>query len=162
MHRKAFTLIELLIVIALLAILVTLILGNFFTSLKKGRDARRKADLSQIQKSLELFYEDRRVYPTQAPGDGFVFKSEFADQTTGKVYMKKVSSDPAGVYEYKYETDSDGTYYKLFACLESDQQILPYLSNPTNYTCNIQCFGPDKSPTTQGCVWGVTSTNTTP
>ena len=43
--KKGFTLIELLIVIMILGVLAALITGNFFTSLKKGRDAKRKADL---------------------------------------------------------------------------------------------------------------------
>ncbi|PIP15252.1 hypothetical protein COX47_00635, partial [Candidatus Roizmanbacteria bacterium CG23_combo_of_CG06-09_8_20_14_all_35_49] len=59
MNRKAFTLIELLLVIIILGVLATLIIGNFFTSLKKGRDARRKGDLEQIQRALEMYYEDK-------------------------------------------------------------------------------------------------------
>ncbi|KKP49563.1 MAG: hypothetical protein UR42_C0033G0004 [Candidatus Roizmanbacteria bacterium GW2011_GWA2_33_33] len=41
MNRKGFTLIELLIVIIILGVMASLITGNFFTSLKKGRDTKR-------------------------------------------------------------------------------------------------------------------------
>lgn len=158
--KKSFTLIELLVVIVILGILASLLAGNFFTSLKKGRDARRKADLEQIQRALEIYYEDKRAYPTQAPGAGFVFGGEFSDQNNGKVYMKRVSSDPIGQFSYKYESDSSGIYYKLYACLENDQQILPYTSNPVNFTCNSQCKDGGNSNIT--CIWGVSSPNTTP
>jgi len=63
MNKKGFTLIELLLVIIILGFLTSLIAGNFFTSLKKGRDARRKGDLEQIQRALEMYYEDNRAYP---------------------------------------------------------------------------------------------------
>jgi len=64
MNKKGFTLIELLVVIIVLGVLAALISGNFFTSLKKGRDAKRKADLEQIQRALEMYYEDKKAYPT--------------------------------------------------------------------------------------------------
>lgn len=159
-NKKSFTLIELLVVIVILGILASLLAGNFFTSLKKGRDARRKADLEQVQRALEIYYEDKRAYPTQAPGSGFVFNGEFSDQVNGKVYMKKVSTDPIGQNSYKYESDSNGSYYKLYACLENDQQILPYLSNPSNFVCNIQCKDVDNNNV--ACIWGVSSPNITP
>ena len=55
MNKKGFTLIELLLVIIILGVLSALITGNFFTSLKKGRDAKRKADLEQTQRALEMY-----------------------------------------------------------------------------------------------------------
>ncbi len=159
-NNKGFTLIELLIVIIILGVLASLITGNFFTSLKKGRDARRKADLGQIQKALELYYEDKRAYPTQAPNPGFVFGEQFSDSTTGKTYMQRVATDPVGNVDYHYESDSDGTYFKLYSCLENDQQVLPYLSNPTSYTCNKNCK--DKGNNTVSCIWGISSPNVNP
>ena len=160
MNKKGFTLIELLLVIIILGFLTSLIAGNFFTSLKKGRDARRKGDLEQIQRALEMYYEDNRAYPTQAAGAGFVFGGDFS--SSGKTYMKKVPNDPVAGKNYKYETDSNGSYYKLYACLENDQQVLPYLSTPTSFSCNKQCLRPDKTPTTEGCIWGISSSNTSP
>ena len=124
--KPGFTLIELLVVIMILGILAVLISGNFFTSLKKGRDARRKADLEQTQRALEMYYEDKRAYPTQAAGNGFVFNSEFSD--SGKIYMKKVPNDPVSGKDYKYVYDSTNDGYKLYACLENTQQVLPYSS----------------------------------
>ncbi|MBI5127117.1 prepilin-type N-terminal cleavage/methylation domain-containing protein [Candidatus Roizmanbacteria bacterium] len=159
-NNKGFTLIELLIVIIILGVLAALITGNFFTSLKKGRDARRKADIGQVQKALELYYEDKRAYPTQAPDPGFVFGEQFSDPSTGKTYMQRVATDPLGNTDYRYESDTDGTYYKLYACLENDQQNLPYLSSPTSYNCNKNCK--DKDNNTIPCIWGISSANINP
>lgn len=158
-NKKGFTLIELLLVMIILGVLATLITSNFFTSLKKGRDARRKTDLDQIQKALEFYYEDNRAYPTPMSPNGFIFGDKFYDPTTGKTYMVKVPNDPSGK-NYYYESDSVGSYYKLYACLENNQQILPYISNPSNFSCNNYCK--DSSNNNVPCIWGVSSTNTNP
>ncbi len=159
--KKGFTLIEILIVMIIFSILAAMITGNFFTSLKKGRDARRKADLEQIQKSLEMYYEDKRAYPTpiSGGGSGFVFGSEFSDPTNGKVYMYKVPNDPITTKNYQYV--SSGQTYGLYSCLENTEQVLPYVS--TNYdpfTCNVNCEKSDGSSTP--CIWGISDTNSTP
>src|SRR3989338_3495686 len=96
MSKKAFTLIELLIVIVLLGVLAALISGNFITSLKKGRDAKRKGDLEQITRALEMYYEDKKSYPLTA---GLTFGEKFCENnpcgaTSDKVYMQKVPNDP--------------------------------------------------------------------
>ncbi len=153
---QGFTLIELLVVIMILGILAALISGNFFTSLKKGRDARRKADLEQLQRALELHYEDNRTYPQAI----YVAGGALTDpETPERVYMKKVPVDPQGA-TYGYETDTDRTYYRLYACLENDQQILPYESSPSTFTCSHNCK--NQSGNGVSCIWGVASSNTSP
>ncbi len=160
--KKAFTLLELLIVIVILGVLSTLIIGNFITSLQKGRDARRKADLEQIQKALEMYYEDNNLYPTAAPTPGFVFGSQFA--VSGKVYMEKVPNDPLNGKNYEYDYDATNNGFKLYACLENNQQILPYttaLSPSGGLTCSTTCYAQD-GKTKIACFWGISSTNVSP
>ena len=154
MNRKGFTLIELLVVITILGVMASLITGNFFASLKKGRDAKRKADLQQVQQALEMYYEDKKVYPPTLN-----FGSNLTDSVSGKVYMQKLPKDPKSG-NYEYEVDVNGTYYKLYSCLENDQQTLPYVSVPGSYTCDQNCK--DKEDNTVSCIWGVSSPNTNP
>ncbi len=157
--KKGFTLLELTVVIAILGVLSALITGNFITSLKKGRDARRKADLEQIQRALEMYYEDKKTYPTFS----FPFGNKLCETETcasgEKVYMQKVPNDPSG---FSYGYNSDGTYYRLYACLENNQQILPYQSQ--NYsgviTCNNNCK--TQNGNLIPCIWGISSPNTNP
>ena len=154
MNKKGFTLIELLIVIAILGVLAALISGNFITSLKKGRDAKRKADLEQTQRALEMYYEDKKAYPTTE----LTFGSALSDSVSGKIYMQKVPNDPVSGKNYQY-LSSDGTNYKLFACLENNQQILPYESTGYSLTC-LNCK--NQAGGTVVCIWGVSSTNISP
>lgn len=155
--KKSFTLIELLVVIIILGSLSALIFGNFFTSLKKGRDARRKADLEQIQKALEMYYEDNRQYP-----DNLSFGEELS--FNGKVYMKKVPNDPVASRRYKYVYDSINNGYQLYACLENTEQILPNqepLQPAGGFNCPTNCFASD-GQTKITCIWGVSSSNLSP
>jgi prepilin-type N-terminal cleavage/methylation domain-containing protein len=52
--NNAFTLIEVLVVIAILAGLVAILYPNFLDVRQKTRDTQRKNDLKQIQKALTL------------------------------------------------------------------------------------------------------------
>ena len=68
MSKKAFTLIELLIVIAILALVVSVAIAllNPLQEFGRADDARRKADLNTLRKSFEDYYNDKGCYPTAA------------------------------------------------------------------------------------------------
>lgn len=156
--KSGFTLIELLVVIMILGILAALISGNFFTSLKKGRDAKRKADLEQTQRALEMYYEDKKTYPTFTFPFGGKLCETSSCASSEKVYMQKVPNDPISGKTYQY-LSSTGTDYKLFACLENNQQILPYQSSDYSLTCG-NCK--NQAGGTVVCIWGVSSSNISP
>ncbi len=63
---RGFTLIELLVVIAIIGVLASgvLVAINPLEQIKKARDAQRKQDLAQIQKPLEVYYNDNGRDPT--------------------------------------------------------------------------------------------------
>lgn len=111
--KKAFTLVELLVVVSLIGILATLVLANLNSARERARDAERKSDLRNIQTALRLYYNDNNSYPATltAWGDPWVD----GDVT----YMNILPADPlspAQDYLYIY-TDSDN--YTLRACLEN-------------------------------------------
>jgi len=65
---KGFTLIELLVIISIIGLLSTLVVVSFGSTRKKARDARRLADVKQLQTALELYYNNNHQYPI-VPGD---------------------------------------------------------------------------------------------
>jgi len=140
--NPGFTLIELLVVIAILGVLATVGLGSFQSSRAKTRDAQRKSDLSQIQRALEMYYNDKGEYPSSIPEAG----NEWED-SSGTLYMKSVPGDPRGG-NYCYE--SDGTYYKIYAKLENTKD--PKIIEPDSLECSA----------TDGYNYGVSSSNATP
>ena len=60
---SGFTLIELLVVIAIIAILATIVSINVVGAAKKSRDARRKSDITEVNKAVGLYRLDKGVYP---------------------------------------------------------------------------------------------------
>ncbi len=121
-HRNGFTLIEILVVISILAGFVTMLVPNFMAARIKSRDSKRKSDLRQIQKALELYRQDQtpQIYPTALPATCTSWKNA-TDATI--IYMSTVPGDPLtscpGQTSYYYVRDpSDSMKYTLYACLE--------------------------------------------
>lgn len=155
--QKGFTLLELLIVIIILGVLATLISGNFLNSLKKGRDTRRKADLQNMQKALELYYEDKKAYPLT---NQIVFGNPLCETNpasscgTEKIYMQQLPTESTAGCQYAYE--SDGTAYQLYSLIENDDdQGRGVIQEDdggyagTNCGCGV-------------CEFGISSSNSTP
>lgn len=84
-YKRGFTLIELLVVIAIIGILSSIVLASLNSARQKGRDARRLADVKQIQLALELYYDANGQYPTALSVASVV--------TPG--YISVVPSDPS-------------------------------------------------------------------
>ncbi|TSC93437.1 MAG: putative General secretion pathway protein GspG [Candidatus Berkelbacteria bacterium Licking1014_7] len=59
-----FTLIELVVVVAIIGILSSIAVISFKGQTAKARDAKRKADLATLQQALEGYYEVNGKYPT--------------------------------------------------------------------------------------------------
>ena len=70
-HGKAFTLLEMLVVIGIIAVLVGMGSVSYSTAQKKTRDAKRRGDLKAIQNSLEQYYSICNYkYPATFPTAG--------------------------------------------------------------------------------------------
>jgi len=171
---KGFTLVELLVVMAILGILVSLVAGNFRSSQIRGRDAQRKSDLKQIATSFELFYQDYGYYPPTE--NGYLMacfyeqgvggsrcdwgEDEFKDVYPGTVssrtiYLKKMPDDPSENYSYyirTFESTASPQKFQIYAHLENseDQDCLDgdCSNSPVSYACGSGI-----------CNFAVTSTN---
>ena len=68
-NNKGFTLIELMIVIAVLAIIATIALPSFLGQIQKARRSDAKQALFNAAAKLEQYYQDNKGYPTAANMD---------------------------------------------------------------------------------------------
>lgn len=102
---RGFTLIELLVVIAIIGILSSIVLASLNTARLKSRDARRVADLKQLQLAMQLYYDASSTYP-------------LALADLSPVYIASIPTDPVGQAAYYYERLSSGASYHLGADLE--------------------------------------------
>ncbi len=114
MNKKGFTLVELLVVIAIIGLLAAVAVVGINPSRQKARDAKRVADIRQVQTALEQFYDDCGSYPTAlttAVANGCTGGTTFGN------FMASVPVNPSpGGAAYTYT--SAGSTYTLTFTLE--------------------------------------------
>jgi type IV pilus assembly protein PilE len=101
MHRsnRGFTLIEIMIVIAIIGIVMTIAAPSFTEYLKKGRRAEVAGLLSEQAQILERFYSQKNVY-ANAPGlsagnDYYTIVPSLTDQTFLLTAVRKAGTSMA-------------------------------------------------------------------
>lgn len=129
-HRTqpGFTLIELVVVLALVLLLSTLAVIALGSAREKARDAKRLSDLKQIQAVLELSFSETSSYPKiEEPlplglGNARCLDATGFHATCADPYMQPVPTDPKdGAYLYQ---SSDGTNYTITTELEGKMATL--------------------------------------
>lgn len=100
--NKAFTLIELMVVILILAILAALIVPKVIGRAGDARVAKAKADISEIHRMLEQFRLDTDRYPTTQEGlQALVTQPN--NVKNWKQLTDKITTDPwQNPYVYEY------------------------------------------------------------
>ena len=110
---SGFTLVELIVVIAIVAVLVAIATPAYYSYVMKSRRADAKVALSEISQRMEGFYADNNKYATtfdqlKLNNAGFVKK--------GATYQSK-----DGWYQLSVEVDSSGQKYTLKATPQGAQ-----------------------------------------
>lgn len=96
---NGFTLIELLIAISIIAILSTVGFTVYTQGQILARDAKRKADLKQIQTALNLYYQDFKSYPNtlgnncSANAGGFTVCTSTASPSAQQPWINGVTTN---------------------------------------------------------------------
>jgi prepilin-type N-terminal cleavage/methylation domain-containing protein len=99
-QKKAFTMIELLVVVSIIGLLSTLTIISLKNSLEKARDARRYSNISIIKKTLDLYYDDHGQYLEEV---AVLFNTEMREEEDSFLNIKKVLAAPEDPeFEYSY------------------------------------------------------------
>jgi len=126
LSKRGFTLIELLIVIAIIGILAAALLVSFGGARQAARDARRIADMRQVQSALELFFNKSGSYPTGIRSGNW--DALDTSLTGAGIGVRKIPKEPItgrqDVDKYRYISDNNDQQYVLGATLEQDNSIL--------------------------------------
>lgn len=149
-RMPGFTLVELLVVVAIIGILAAIGTFGYTVAVKLSRDAKRQADLKVIQSALEQYHNDQHFYP---PSIFTISAGMRLTNATGqlpppletKVYLNNVPQDPG--------TQSSNPNYRYIPLPRSG---VCDTANPQN--CQLYCLyaaleagtPPDTSCTNQG------------
>ncbi len=160
--KKGFTLVELLIVIAIMAILASITVGQFQTAKKKANDVSRKSDLNGISKAIQMYFADYGVMPT-ANVDGRIEIKGVPVEWGGEmidgsyVYMKVVPKENnTKLPVYCYKTDAALKKYAIFAQLENTEdkecEVHSYNCGNAGETYCFSYVSPNTSLSTDGTL----------
>ena len=81
-RQNAFTLIELIVVLAIVATLLTLALPRYFSSIDRSKEVVLKENLYQLRDSIGKYYADKGKYP------------ESLESLVSDKYLRKLPIDP--------------------------------------------------------------------
>ena len=88
--KSGFTLVELLVVMAVIALLLSIAVPRYFSSVEKSREAVLRENLSLTRQALDKYYGDNGKYPDNL------------DQLVSGKYLRSLPLDPV--------TDSNATW----------------------------------------------------
>ena len=104
--NRGFTLLEIIVVVAIIAILAAYIAPKVAGRVDDARISKAKSDIRVLESSLELYKLDNFVYPSGEQGlDALVNKPSGEGTRNWREggYIKKLNKDPWGnPYQYQY------------------------------------------------------------
>ena len=105
LHRRqrGFTLIELMVVLAILGVLAALVVPNVIGRADDARVTAARADVNNLMQALKLYRLDNQRYPSTEQGLSALVSKPTAgpDAPNWKPYLDKLPNDPWGrPYQY--------------------------------------------------------------
>ena len=140
--KKGFTLIELLMVIIIITVIIVVIIFAVGKPGSKSRDAKRKAEMTSLQESLELYYDTNKHYPIALVEKEYIKLESVGNTVATDIapYIAEKLEDPFyhidNKYAYQY-TSINGTSgyagagYKACALLETPPDTFHCVTSST-------------------------------
>jgi general secretion pathway protein G len=115
--NHGFTLLEIIVVVAIIAILASYIAPKIAGRVDDARISKSKSDIRVLESSLELYKLDNFLYPSSSQGlDALVNKPSGENTRNWRDggYIKKLNKDPWG-NEYRYVYPGSNGEFDVFS-----------------------------------------------
>lgn len=158
-NRSAFTLIELLIVVAIIAILAAIAVPNFLEAQVRSKVSRMKADLRTLTTAVESYMVDHNKYPpAPAPWPPDFIPTKEAKTwllTTPVAYINSIPKDVFSPDNVRHSAaggpfDIRGKYLKYITEIQGEHWLA--FSNGPDLV-----FSPGPPPTYSGVIYDATN-----
>jgi prepilin-type N-terminal cleavage/methylation domain-containing protein len=134
---NAFTLIELVLVVSIIAVLGALVLSTVGYARKKGARAKTETEMAAMSAACENYKADKGVYPTSTDTNGL-------DPTTGTIANYKTPSrylygELSGDHDFDGTPDASAQSFMTFKpalLLRDDMSNPPSSTNPVTAICD--------------------------
>jgi type II secretory pathway pseudopilin PulG len=140
LYTYAFTLIELIVVIAVIIVLAGLVLATSGYVVNKGRRSRAETEIAAMSAGLESYKADNAIYPRSAASDSLDARSNF-DSSNYQAACADLYAQLTGDSDYDDVPDAG---IKTYMAFKPNMKGLPDKSQPpgaTNKTFIQDPFG---------------------
>jgi len=120
-NNQGFTLIEILVVLAIIATLLSLVTPRYFNSIDRSKETILKHDLITMRDAIDKFYSDKNTYP------------ETLEELVQYKYLRSVPEDPitqstvTWVFSPPLDVEAKGAIYDIHSGADT------VASDGTNY-----------------------------
>jgi general secretion pathway protein G len=136
--QGGFTLIELMVVIAIIGILSAIVIVNLSGTRAEGRDAERVTEVKQVALSVTLYREVCDQYPSSLSGSA---SNGCPSGTNLSDFINPIPTDPQGA-SYSYATNGSGSGHSSFVVGATFEKTANIPDDDLNGTINgVNCGG---------------------
>ena len=137
--HRAFTLIELLIVVAIIAILAAIAVPNFLEAQTRSKVSRAKSDMRSLATALESYRIDSNHYPAGYEPDGTTINPRIRrliPVTTPIAYITSVPADPFNRESAENSPSTDNASLIRVYIYTDRESYSEYVSSPFGISAN--------------------------
>ncbi len=118
---RGFTIVELLVSLAIIAMLFSAVLALTGDARQKARDSQRMSDVREISKALALYTVDTGSFPIETTAITITSDDAVSTALEAEGVISETPTDPTHpTTVYTYQSSSNGDTYIVSFCLETN------------------------------------------